>query len=37
MKIILGGARGSFPVAGAEQARYGGETFALLAEGADGA
>ena len=22
MKIILGGARGSFPVAGAEQARY---------------
>ena len=37
MKIILGGARGSFPVAGAEQTRYGGETFALLAEGADGA
>ena len=32
MKVFLGGARGSFPVAGANQVRYGGDTFALLAE-----
>lgn len=36
MKVFLGGARGSFPVAGADQARYGGETFALLVEGRAG-
>jgi ribonuclease BN (tRNA processing enzyme) len=37
MKVFLGGARGSFPGAGPDQARYGGDTFALLAEGVDGA
>ncbi len=36
MKVFLGGARGSFPVSGADQARHGGETFALLVEGRDG-
>lgn len=33
MKVILGGARGSFPVSGADKARYGGDTFALLVKG----
>lgn len=37
MKIFLGGARGSSPVSGADVARYGGDTFSLLAEGRDGA
>lgn len=37
MKVFLGGARGSYPASGADQVRYGGDTFALLAEGADGA
>lgn len=37
MKVFLGGARGSWPVSGADQVKYGGETFALLAEGRDGA
>ena len=32
MKVFLGGARGSFPVSGTDKARYGGDTFALLAE-----
>lgn len=37
MKVFLGGARGSFPVSGADKTRYGGDTFALLVEGrADG-
>ena len=36
MKVILGGARGSFPVSGADVVRHGGDTFALLAEGVDG-
>lgn len=36
MKIILGGARGSFPVSGADKTRYGGDTFALLVEGRAG-
>jgi len=30
MKVVLGGARGSFPVSGEDQARYGGDTFSLL-------
>lgn len=37
MNIFLGGARGSSPVSGADVARYGGDTFCLLAEGRDGA
>lgn len=32
MKVFLGGARGSFPVSGADQMRYGGGTFSLLVE-----
>ena len=36
MKVFLGGARGSFPVSGADKIRYGGDTFALLAESRDG-
>lgn len=32
MKIFMGGARGSFPVSGADQMRYGGDTFSLLIE-----
>lgn len=36
MKVFLGGARGSWPVSGGDQVKYGGDTFALLAEGADG-
>ncbi len=32
MKIFLGGTRGSFPVSGANQTRYGGDTFSLLIE-----
>lgn len=32
MKVFLGGARGSLPVSGADQVRYGGETFSLLVE-----
>ena len=32
MKVFLGGARGSFPVSGADKVRHGGDTFALLAE-----
>lgn len=36
MKIIIGGTRGSYPVSGAESCKYGGDTFALLVEGADG-
>jgi ribonuclease BN (tRNA processing enzyme) len=36
MKVFLGGARGSFPVSGADKNRYGGDTFALLVEGCDG-
>ena len=36
MKVFLGGARGSFSVSGADQVRYGGDTFALLAEDRDG-
>ena len=36
MKVFLGGARGSIPVSGADRARYGGDTFALLIEGRDG-
>ena len=36
MKIVLGGARGSFPVSGENQARYGGNTFSLLVQGRDG-
>lgn len=32
MKVFLGGARGSFPVSGADKIRYGGDTFALLVE-----
>ena len=37
MKVFLGGARGSLPVAGPGTARYGGDTFSLLVEGQDGA
>ena len=37
MKVAMGGARGSLPVSGAEMVRYGGDTFAFLAESADGA
>lgn len=37
MKVFLGGARGSFPVSGADKSRYGGDTFSLLVEGRDGA
>lgn len=37
MKVMLGGARGSLPVSGADQVRHGGDTFSLLAEGVDGA
>lgn len=37
MKIWLGGARGSFAVSGPEYARHGGDTFAMLVEGQDGA
>ena len=36
MKIILGGARGSFPVSRPDKTRYGGQTFSLLIEGGDG-
>ena len=36
MKVFLGGARGSFPVSGADRARYGGDTFSLLAESVAG-
>ena len=36
MKVILGGARGSFPVSGENQVRYGGNTFSLLVQGKDG-
>ncbi len=36
MKVAMGGARGSLPVSGADKVRYGGDTFALLAEGRDG-
>ncbi len=36
MKVFLGGARGSFPVSGADKTRYGGNTFALLVEGRAG-
>lgn len=36
MKIILGGARGSFPVSRPDKTRYGGQTFSLLIEGDDG-
>ena len=36
MKVVLGGARGSFPVSGENQARYGGNTFSLLVQGRDG-
>ena len=36
MKVILGGARGSFPVSGENQVRYGGNTFSLLVQGRDG-
>lgn len=36
MKVFLGGARGSFPVSGADQVRYGGDTFALLVEDREG-
>ena len=36
MKVFMGGARGSSPVSGADQVRYGGNTFCLLAEGRDG-
>lgn len=37
MKVFLGGARGSWPVSGTDKVQYGGDTFALLAEGTDGA
>ena len=36
MKVILGGARGSFPVSGENQVRYGGSTFSLLVQGKEG-
>jgi len=36
MKIFLGGTRGSFPVSGTNQTRYGGDTFSLLVEDQDG-
>ena len=36
MKVFLGGARGSFPVSGADKLRYGGDTFSLLVEGRTG-
>ena len=36
MKVFLGGARGSWPVSGTDKVQYGGDTFALLAEGTDG-
>lgn len=36
MKVFLGGARGSLPVSGADQVRYGGATFSLLVEDRDG-
>lgn len=36
MKVFMGGARGSSPVSGADQVRYGGNTFCLLVEGRDG-
>ena len=36
MKVSMGGARGSAPTSGADQVRYGGDTFSLLAEGVDG-
>ena len=36
MKVCLGGARGSFPVSGADKLRYGGDTFSLLVEGRTG-
>jgi ribonuclease BN (tRNA processing enzyme) len=32
MKVFLGGARGSCPVSGTDQVRYGGATFSLLVE-----
>jgi len=36
MKVFMGGTRGSAPVSGGEQARYGGDTFSLLVEDRDG-
>jgi ribonuclease BN (tRNA processing enzyme) len=36
MKVFLGGARGSFPTAGSDKLRYGGDTFSLLVEGRAG-
>ena len=36
MKVVLGGARGSFPVSGENQVRYGGDTFSMLIQGRDG-
>ena len=36
MKVVLGGARGSFPVSGENQVRYGGNTFSLLIQGKEG-
>ena len=36
MKVVLGGARGSFPVSGENQVRYGGNTFSLLVQGRAG-
>ena len=36
MKVVLGGARGSFPVSGSDKVRYGGDTFSLLVEDRDG-
>ena len=32
MKVFMGGTRGSYPVSGANQVRYGGDTFSLLIE-----
>ncbi len=36
MKIIVGGTRGSFPIAQSDFMRYGGDTTSFLVEGADG-
>ncbi len=36
MKVFLGGARGSYPVSGADKVRHGGDTFSLLVEGREG-
>ena len=36
MKVFLGGARGSFPVSGENQVRYGGYTFSMLIQGKAG-